>query len=102
MIKLSKIQDMEDTIKIKDLNSAIKDYVLYYISDKTQDKGIKECNITFTCDPIQRDLPLDDIVKKIESRVQSKIIECVDEVINFSDIEIDPEYELEEELENYI
>jgi len=99
MIKLSKIQEMENKVKITDLNSAIKDFVLYYISDKTQEEGIEECNIIFTCDPIQRDLSLDKIVDKIEDRVINKIIECVDEVINYNDIKINPDYEMEEEVE---
>ncbi len=90
---------MENTITIKDLNTAIKDYVSSYISDKAQSEGINECNIIFTCDSFQHDLPLEEIVDKIEGHVEDKIIECINEVIDFSDIVRDPDYILEEELE---
>lgn len=89
--------DLEkELIKLEKINirNAVKKFMLEYIEVKLENEEIDKCYISFDCDNLQKDLKLDDITERITSRVFDTIESCIDEVVNFKEVEkiIEMEY----------
>ncbi|MBE6140982.1 MAG: hypothetical protein E7172_05600 [Firmicutes bacterium] len=89
--------DLEkELIKIEknNIRNAVKKFMLEYIEVKLENEEIDSCYISFDCDNLQKDLKLDDITERITSRVFDTIESCIDEIVNFKEVEkiIEMEY----------
>ena len=102
MIKLSKLLGEKSGISTEEFKSKItktyiKEIMLECIEELADEGCIEECKVSFNYNMLRRDLSLDEARDIISGETSQKVYECVNELIDFDEIQREPDCEIEED-----